>query len=456
MARKEAAVAKQTKPQRPRGYWDDETNIERELRELIQKYGKFPSFGTMVRDGESALCNAVSKGRKISYWRAKLSQVLPQKPAGYWTEETVERALREWVAEHGSYPTDTDLARTDHNDLRAAIRKHGGYVLWNTRIGGVKATQWPSYWKNEANVEAELRRWIQEHGRFPTKSDLSRSRHSSLAAAITATLGVPEWRTRLGYPASAPRPGYWLDEENIERELRLLINALGRFPSRTAAAAHGKGSLFGAMQRVHGIDFWYERVQHGRSAKKPGYWQDEANVERELKEWVAAHGRFPTQNDLVRTRKTSLNTAIIRTGGLPAWRTRLGYDLIRKNRGYWEDEANIERELRAWIARHGRFPSDKALLKTGDNGLRSMITRKKDGIAYWRAKLGYGPITPVVLREHADVLARVVMTLDVADTTSFWRALQDRWTMCDLTEAIREYEQEGKLERFRELLAAAD
>jgi ribosomal protein L13E len=118
-------------------------------------------------------------------------------------------------------------------------------------------------------------------------------------------------------------------------------------------------------------------------AKPPGYWNDFANLERELLAFVAEHGKagvMPTHTMLLSAGRGDLSHAMHQHGGIMAVAQRLGlvYDSRCKPPRYWQDLAVIDSELLAFIAAHGEpgvMPKKKALEAAGRGDLVNAIAR---------------------------------------------------------------------------------
>src|SRR4051812_4886319 len=111
-----------------------------------------------------------------------------------------------------------------------------------------------------------------------------------------------------------------------------------------------------------------------RSQKPAGYWDDIANVERELRAFMSTHGgnAIPTVTYLTKAGRRDLVHAIDKHGGFPAVGTLLGIIRpgARKPNGYWDDIATFERELHAFVATQGTdgtMPSLRELVAAGRN-----------------------------------------------------------------------------------------
>ena len=117
--------------------------------------------------------------------------------------------------------------------------------------------------------------------------------------------------------------------------------------------------------------------------KPPGYWDDFANVECELRAFIAQRGdalTMPNYVELKRSGYATLSYAISRNGAFEAVAERLGLEWThtRKPQGFWADFSNLERELRVFVAQHGQLgimPTSKQLLAVHRSDLVKVIYR---------------------------------------------------------------------------------
>jgi hypothetical protein len=103
-----------------------------------------------------------------------------------------------------------------------------------------------------------------------------------------------------------------------------------------------------------------------KSQRKPkGYWDDFANVERELREFIAQYGVdgvMPTQKELAEKQRNDLVQGIGKHGGISAVARQLKLTSLNvsKPAGYWNDFNNVEKELLDFIEKqdlHGIMPT---------------------------------------------------------------------------------------------------
>ena len=121
-----------------------------------------------------------------------------------------------------------------------------------------------------------------------------------------------------------------------------------------------------------------------RAARKPiGYWNDFANVEREIRAFIRDNGVedvMPTYTEMTDAGRVNLAHAIRRHGGFPIVAERLS--LKRPNSGkpagYWIDFTNVERELLSFLTEHGMdgiMPTVEELSNARRSDLASAISK---------------------------------------------------------------------------------
>ena len=151
----------------------------------------------------------------------------------------------------------------------------------------------------------------------------------------------------------------------------------GVLPSQTMLRAAGRDDLLAGIERHGGRPAVAERLGLRLAApRKPyGYWQRPGVLERELADFIAAHGqtgRFPSHAELTAAGRIDLALAISRSEGVAALATRLGLKTARHERGYWEVPENLAREIRAFAAELGRpdmIPKYQEMVAAGRSDL---------------------------------------------------------------------------------------
>lgn len=364
---------------RPNGYWNDFSHVEQELQSFIEEQGNsgvMPTGAQLENAGYGNLLHGIAKHGGIYAVAQSLGLKISStaKPSGYWNDFAhIEQELNQYIQECGTpgvMPTQSELSKAGRLDLVNAIQgTHGGFTVVAQRLGlqqQVSGKQ-AGYWKDFANVERELRLWIATHGSLGTMPALQVLRmngQTSLASAIAQHGGFPTVAQRLGliYAYTAKPAGYWNDFGHIEQAVNAFIDEHGTpgvMPTRDELRNAGWHDLHTALGKHGGTVAVAERMglQLSYTKRSMGYWKDFANVERELLAFINANGTvglMPSRDELHAARLSGLSDAIIKHGGFAAVATRLGLTHIAtKPNGYWDDFANVEQELLAFIQRYG-------------------------------------------------------------------------------------------------------
>ncbi len=364
---------------KPFGYYNDFENVERELRAFITKYGiegVMPTRNELASNGHSSLNGAIHKqgGFATVAKRLGLKQSNKDKPSGYWLNiENVERELRGFITEHGVegiMPYGSELLAAGRGDLKDTIgKKHGGFRAVAKRFGlkYQDTRKHSGYWNDFSSVEKELREFIKDHGTndvMPTDGDLISINRFDLLSAIRKFGTMFEVAARLGLKTKYHPPNYWDDFSNVERELRAFINEFGTdgfIPTEDELTKARRSDLVRAIHMHGGIRQVAGRLNLSRpNVYAPiGYWDDFLNVEKELRAFIVRYGTegvMPTDRELAKFGYSGLKNAFHKHGGLGQVAQRL--NLSRPNAyvpiGYWDEFANLEKELRTFIAEYGK------------------------------------------------------------------------------------------------------
>jgi hypothetical protein len=368
-----------TPPKRP-GPWDDFSRVEQELYTFMDTQGiagVMPTREQLKQSGRGDLIAAIDThgGSFAVAQRLQLQLTSGNKPNGYWDDFAhIEEAVKSFLITSSTpetMPTLAQLKQAGQGDLVTAIAKHGGVGAVAQRLGlQLGSFSRPNgYWNDFSHVEQELRSFIEEQGNIgvmPTGAQLEDAGYGNLLHGIAKHGGLLAVAQRLGLKVSSnAKPyGYWNDFAHLERELHQYIQErgiLGVMPTQSELNQAHRQDLINAIRRFHGgFAAVAQRLglQQHSSGKQAGYWKDFANVERELRSWIARHGlpgTMPTQQMLRQAGQTGLSTAIIKHGGFPAVAQQLGltYTYTAKPAGYWNDFSHIEQAVNAFIEEHG-------------------------------------------------------------------------------------------------------
>jgi hypothetical protein len=261
------------------------------------------------------------------------------------------------------------------------------------------------YWGDFAHVETELLAFIEEYGIpgiMPIEKELLQAGRGDLAKAIRRHKGIEAVAQRLELqlpPHKRKSYGYWDDSANVTTELLKFIAEYGTpglMPKQNELTRVGYHSLAMAIDHYGGIFAVAQRLGLCLShAQHPdGYWDDFANVERELLAFVSDHGYsgvMPSRNDLRQVGLHDLNGALKKHGGTSAVAKRLNLQPKIKPMRHWDDFTNVERTLSAYIAEYGTpgvMPTASELQKAGQNSLVIAMPLRHGGMARVAERLG--------------------------------------------------------------------
>ncbi|OGD92133.1 hypothetical protein A3D81_01960 [Candidatus Curtissbacteria bacterium RIFCSPHIGHO2_02_FULL_40_17] len=194
------------------------------------------------------------------------------------------------------------------------------------------------FWSNPANVEADIRRVINEHNLidFPTQPELKKLRESSLRSAISKTGGYAHWQETLGYPVKQRPKRSRQDQEGILNEARKVMegNDLQDLPSDKTLKRMGYSYLVAAINRNYRGRFRAVRIALGLPPQKirpMGSLRNPEYIEAELKRIMIDFGleNVPTHQWLNENGFSSISLAICNyDGGRAALVEKLGLNSI--------------------------------------------------------------------------------------------------------------------------------
>ncbi len=320
-----------------------------------------------------------------------------KRPRGYWIDwRNFERELTQAIEENnGEFPTKVALEEGGKRNLSSSFTYHGGVNAVRERMGYSPYRKPIGYWRNSENFERELTQTIEENnGEFPTTSRLHEMGRDYLISIITKNYGgMNAVRERMGFNAPRMPSGYWKEWKNVKLELEQIIKKNeGKFPTMPKLQEMGKGNIFGSYKYHGGMNAVRERMGFPPLKRKPnGYWEDPNNLKAELEKVIEENGgEFPTSSRLKEIGRIDLLVAMRTKGGINATRKEMGYSRDIKDKGYWKDQDNFERELRQAIEENGgEFPTIKELSEMGMQTLTSAISVHYGGINTVRERMGY-------------------------------------------------------------------
>ena len=327
---------------KPKGYWQNWENAREELTRLIEELGHFPTSREFRGLSRNSLAKAIWRDHGgITMVKEKMGHKDTQRPRGYWKDwDNVERELKGLVVKLGHFPTQKELYENNLSGLPLALDRHyGGISRVRERMGYGSVKRPAGYWQDWNNVGKELAGLIGELGHFPTSEEAG----GGLRMAITRYYGgFLKVRERMGH-GTKKHYGYWGVWENIEREVKGLVNELGHFPIYAEVRASSLSGLIDGLRKHHKISLTQlgERMGYDPTKKPYGYWRDFENVRRELEPIIEELGHFPTRKELNEANKGSLGTAMLAYHG--------GTDEVRQRMGQPSEGERLEAILENYV-----------------------------------------------------------------------------------------------------------
>lgn len=107
--------------------------ITNDLTNICNITGEFPKD----KDLPSELKNAVYRSHHdLNWYKEKLGYVITKKSKGYWTEDIIEKELKDVINKSGDiFPTNLYLISIKRHDLTSAIQNNGGFNFWREKLG---------------------------------------------------------------------------------------------------------------------------------------------------------------------------------------------------------------------------------------------------------------------------------------------------------------------------------
>ena len=402
---------------KPAGYWDEIAHVEEGLRVFINTHGTLgvmPTVGQLTVANRSDLASAIAKhgGFRTVAELLGLEMSYVMKTPGYWDSwSNVERELNAFIDAHGTpgvMPAREELLRVGRGDLSSALSKHDGSISVATRLGlALPFTAKPhGYWDDFSHVEQELHSFIDTYGTpevMPTLNDLKKAGRMDLIGGIQRHGRFHAVAERLGLKRASPRkPQQYWDITNLERELQTFIEkhggVQGVMPTRKELIQASRGDLVNAIKRNGKVLAVAQQLglKIAGSKKPNGYWDDFAYLEEEIHRFIHDYGLpgiMPTPDQFRRWGRSDLDSAMNRHGGRSLVADRLGLVLLSSSKpdGYWNDFANVEREVLDFIkvqGTEGVMPTSSELRRAGRNDLIIAITRRHGGVSSVANRLG--------------------------------------------------------------------
>ncbi|CAL8466218.1 g5754 [Coccomyxa elongata] len=223
------------------------------------------------------------------------------------------------------------------------------------------------YWKDAANVEAELRKFMDAHGisgRMPSYTELRVAGAYTLLSALSKHRGMGTFAKRLGLDMNQREKGYWADLDNLKQELASIASQTSPSP----------GNHDGS---ITGVDANQPSADKEDDASLPQHASEDAGPGTEASGEAAEQlMEMPTLLELQRTGHKALVKAIHQWGGREEVARRLGLACSPVQRLMTLGDLSLELEKAVpFVLQYGIMPSRAQLLEAGRADLVQAVKR---------------------------------------------------------------------------------
>jgi hypothetical protein len=178
----------------------------------------------------------------------------PKPSKSKWTKALLFKELQPIVNKFSNIPSEVDLIKMGRGDLVLGIKKNGGFIKIKEELGLVSSSK---KW-NESKVLNELKIILKKNKSFPTSKFLIENKRSDLLSAINSLNGLNYFREILGYQKSTQgRKTKTYSIEEVVKEIQVVIDILGHFPSSNDLKNINKIYLISRIQSVGG----YQKIR---------------------------------------------------------------------------------------------------------------------------------------------------------------------------------------------------
>lgn len=432
--------------------WNDQKIIE-ELKAITDKLGYFPkSEEIRLKIKRSDILNAVQKSENnMFYFQEKLGFKQSRKCAGYW-DKNFEKELNEIIQQLGHFPTQQELTLLGKSQLYKTIHKNNKTLNdYRIKLGFSIKERDKKYWLSWDNLEKEIKPLI-KNDKFPGKRLIYNELGGGAVRSISIHGGINKVAIKMGYKPSyftTTSDGHYVhssneylfDEflysRNIKHDVNGLIHKDFRYrydfkigeiyfeiwgfdPKRKQkinqeynTKRNKKEAMYKKLklklisiefdvfnQPLNKIEEYFTKLMNdlgfNTSSIKKNYnisniinhintWNEEKIIQ-ELKKAIKLIGHFPTWRELKNHKMQALGGAISKYGGYHHFANKLGCKINRNPNKYWTEIKIIE-ELDKIIMQIKKYPSCKELLEINSKLFSAMQERK--GQKYYKKHLGF-------------------------------------------------------------------
>lgn len=192
--------------ERPPGYaptWTEE-RIRDDLTHFLEGERVWPPRTAFEEAGLKPLRDAVARTGGPPRWAPEFGLPRRDERQGsrrVWTEERIERELRELLGGGEEWPSVPAFREAGKTSLLAAVYAHGGPTRWSRRLGVHRqaggGTRRERAWTEE-RIRVELEEFCAGCSEWPRWSEFEAAGRGALYRAASRYGGIRRWKRRLG------------------------------------------------------------------------------------------------------------------------------------------------------------------------------------------------------------------------------------------------------------------
>ncbi|HLP79723.1 MAG TPA: hypothetical protein VK158_03760 [Acidobacteriota bacterium] len=249
-----------SKQQRPAGYWNDWSNLERELKDACQKIGHFPSPTEMIAlNLPKTLSQAIANHGGVYEVSRKIGYPADRRPDGYWLNvENAKKEALQIMRTHNfkRLPSTHTLFKLGYSGLMGAIQEHYGGVGAFRKLLGDTAENY-LLWQDKQKAADYARSLLKKHNwkTLPASQTLEKLGYAGFVAGVRRYHdGLESFRNYIGVQNLQTQRGLWQDRTYVIQKLHEAMAKLGtsEFPTASTLYKSGYTPLVAAINRYHG------------------------------------------------------------------------------------------------------------------------------------------------------------------------------------------------------------
>ena len=252
---------------KPKGYWQDLSNVLKHIEPLIVKYGRFPSNSELVKEGLGSISRYIYKyhGGSLNLARklgvSTYDETINRRHHHSWNSKVVIELFQDFIKEHeiNYFPSQADFSKEKSDVYAGIISVFNSYSnfknFYNHNFSILNEKKKPVKWTWQRIIEI-LSPLVEELGYFPSSSDLDSRGLIGLRGHISKNHLLQKLKEHFNVEGKPRRytvsreSGYWNNIDNVKKEAISIFNDFGRLLSNKELLELGYGSLSNHLKRL--------------------------------------------------------------------------------------------------------------------------------------------------------------------------------------------------------------